>query len=366
MEKLLKKHTLSIKEAQDLDYYLDKDVHDTCYSMDNKIIISAIKKIEDVLEYSCFKLSLQHLLYQETIDAKFSFYEEDLEQYEKYHELIYTLNLDDCGLAYCLGDYYLDKDKQKAIYYYESIFKKGFDLSSYGYYESLNRYLKSLEKSPVPYLIDLIENTPKTKKEDWNNDYLNTFLLLIINLKKSDPRYIEYINKGIDIAYKMVKIYQDAHNPKWDYSDEEKNLCELLALKFEYYVINKEYVKAFEQYNILTTEIASSNCTRYYHARDKFYYDMLKIMSEEYPELVFFENFRAKKLEIQEDVKDINNYLNKSITLKDEEGKNFKFIIKYINNDYINIVPILPLIGEGGSIFRLLKKENQKLYLIDY
>ena len=110
MEKLFKKKKLTIEEAKELDSFLSKNVFYACYSMDNKMIIDSIKKIEDALGHSCFKMDLQHNLFQEVIDAKFSFYDKDIEQYKKFHELIYTFGFEDCGLSYVIGDYLLDKN----------------------------------------------------------------------------------------------------------------------------------------------------------------------------------------------------------------------------------------------------------------
>ena len=168
------------------------------------------------------------------------------------------------------------------------------------------------------------------------------------------------------MALPVVREHQQYTQNRTSFSDtdEERDLCELLALKMEYHVEKKDYVKAFEVYHELTNEIGRSDCTRYYHARDRFYRLMLKYMSEEYKELTFFENIGYMTFEVVENIDDINHYLDKEITLKRDNGQTFKFVVKRVSEDKdVTIVPILPILGEGGRIFTSFEKKNGKTYL---
>ena len=55
---------------------------------------------------------------------------------------------------------------------------------------------------------------------------------------------------------------------------------------------------------------------------------------------------------------------NQQIVLEDENGKTFKFVIINIrdNND-VDIVPMLPLLGIGGFIYTTLIIKNNNKYL---
>ena len=65
-----------------------------------------------------------------------------------------------------------------------------------------------------------------------------------------------------------------------------------------------------EVYHELTKEIGRSDCTRYYHARDRFYLNMLNYMKEEYPEVEFLLDIGHKTFEVIEEIDDINDFLN--------------------------------------------------------
>ena len=288
-----------------------------------------------------------------------------IDYYDKILLLINYFSFHDCGLAYTIGDYYYNENnKDVAIKYYEKIFKKGFDLSRYGYFYSLERYINLLSDSKVKILKEIIDYSNSSNK--YELDAIDTYLLLIINLEKFSDQYLEYINKGIKIATKVVREYQknSSHRSSYSFSDsdEERDLCELIALKMEYYVHKKEYREAFKLYQELTDEIGKSDCTRYYHARDKFYMQMLKDMSEDYPELRFFEDIGYYKFRLLSEYKDLKK--GQEITLQKADGLAFKFVIEsiYEEND-ITIAPILPLLGEGGFIFTNLIKEEDNIYL---
>lgn len=357
MKELIIKDNLLIEELEKLDIYYSKNL-DELMKYDNKIIIKLIDNIDSTLGYSLLKIDLENFFCDELIGIQYLFNEEKIEEYLKYYELIRYYSFEDYGLSYTLGDYYYHKkDSKKALFFYESIFKSGYNLCNENYYYSLERFLKINEGNAIDKLIELINNSPVDN--GYSLDYVNTCLLLIIRLGIDDKRYIEYINKSIEIAYKVIDKLQIG-----DDSDEERNLCELLSLKYEYLVINREYKLAYETHKKLTKEIATSNCTRYYHARNKYYYLMLKSMSEQYNELCFFDEINNSRLEILEDIDDINKLIGQIITLKKDNESTYKFIIKHVYKNYnITIAPILPILGEGEVIFTDLIIINNKTYL---
>ena len=54
-------------------------------------------------------------------------------------------------------------------------------------------------------------------------------------------------------------------------TDEERSLCELLALKLEYFVTVKDTEAAWLAYGELTEEIYKCGCVRCCHARDRLF-----------------------------------------------------------------------------------------------
>lgn len=363
MEDLLKKEALSEEELRKLDYYYDRDKIEELLKFDNEIIITFIKKCEEVLGYSLCKLELDYYLSMETSDAKICFDIEKLDYYNKILELINRLSLFDCGLAYSIGDYFVEtNNKEQALKYYKNVFKKGFDLCNSNYFDSLVKYLKLLNKKPIEELKELIANSPRDGK--YSLDFIDTYLLLIINLEKFSDEYLIYINEALKVALPVVRKYQSSNKGRKFFSDtdEERDLCELVALKLEYYVEKKDYLKAYEMYKELTYEIGRSDCTRYYHARDKYYRDMLRYMSNEYPELKFFEDIGYYKFKVLGSDKQFK--VDQEIMLEKEDGLTFKFkVVRTYDNDEVVIAPILPLLGEGGFILTEVIVENECVYL---
>ena len=85
----------------------------------------------------------------------------------------------------------------------------------------------------------------------------------------------------------------------------------------EYYLNKKDYINTFELYKQLTEEIGRSDCTRYYHARQKYYNKMLQDMSIYYPELKFFEDIGYYKFKLLHNSDDIK--IGQEITLEKED-----------------------------------------------
>lgn len=365
MKELIKKESWTEEELEKLDdYYHEK--FDELMENDSKDIIRFIDTCHDVKSYSMAFMTLHFEATSNTIGFSMLFEEENLDQYLKLYEIIQYYELEDFELGYTLGDYYKEKgDNEKALYYYANQFKEGFDLCHANYYYALCRYLEIYQGDKIKLLEALIKSSPKDG--EYSLDFINTYLKLIVNLDKNSEEYINYINEAIEVATPVVREYQKftVNRKSFSDSDEERDLCELIALKMEYYVNKKDFVKAMEQYHILTYEIGRSDCTRYYHARDKFYLEMLKEMKKDYPELSFFEDLGHAKLRIIEPIDDINDYLNKEITLEKENGQQYKFIINQIYDNWVYCHPNLPLVGKGGNLITDFEIEDGIKYLIN-
>lgn len=361
MEKLLEKNTLTVEEATKLDAYFEEHVEELLVYKTAEII-RIVKMIEESLSYSLTKNVLNMFISEETFGLEYYFNEEFIDLYIKYFELNEYFAFNDCGVGYALADYfYNDNKKGLALDFYQRTFKEGYDLTNIGYYYSLERYLKMLNNNPSELLIRLIDSSAESK--NYSLDYVNTCLLLIINLGENDDRYLKYIEKAIKAA-KIVVSNESLCGTGLSDTDEERNLCELYSLKFEYLVHKKAYQMAYAVYKELTSAIHDSGCMRYYHARDLFYQQMIYLMSEEYPELTFFNDISFYRFKVVTKVDDINNFINKEIVLEKETKERFTFIVRSIyNNDDIVIVPILPLLGIGAELFTSLIVENDILYL---
>ena len=361
MKNLLINNIITKEELENLDKYYSEGNIDKLLSFDNQDIIKFIELSEKDLSVSLTKLELEMYLVNLSFEYKVFFNEEDINLYIKILELINYFKFNDAGLAYTLGDYYFNENRKTlALEYYKMIFKKGFDLSNEGYFYSLERYLELLCNREGDVLKEIIRTSPK---KDYSLDFTNVYLLLLSYLDKRSLEYLKCLNEALEITFPLVRACQkNSDNIIISDSDIERNLCELLSLEMEYYVLKKDYLKAYEIYNILTKEIRLSGCTRYYHARDLHYNQMLESMSEEYPELKFFDNISNKTFKIISDFDVLKP--NQQIVLEDENGKTFKFVIINIrdNND-VDIVPMLPLLGIGGFIYTTLIIKNNNKYL---
>ena len=362
---MINKYCFTKEELEKIDLYFSENDVDLLLQYDNNCIIRFIDACIEVLGHSLAKEKLADYITYTTLTVGCEFDEEKIDEYDKILELIEYFSFDDFGLAYTLGDYYYKLNNPKnAIKYYQKIFKKGFNLCWDNYYESLVNYFDVLAENGVEILKELIKFSPRDGV--FSLDLIKTYLTLIVNLGKFSDEYIKYIFEAIDVALVVVREYQKtSHNfTVFSNSDEENCLCELITLKMEYYVHKGEFLKAFETYKELTDEIGRSDCTRYYHARDKYYKEMLSKMSETYLELKFFEDIGHKSFRVVEKIEDINSYLNKEITLENENGMRFKFVVICVYDlTDVTIAPILPLLGEGGRIFARLDKVGEQFIL---
>lgn len=361
MLELLSKNNLTKEELEKLDGYLSENVKVMISFLDNEKIIEIINKTQVNLAYSQFLDSLiSHLSFEDSFALFID--EDDISYFEKLYDLEKKLNYDYSSLGLKIASYYekINK-KEKVLSLYKEVFKPGFDLSNYDYFDSLERYLEMIETSSSEVLQDLILNSPLP--QDYGNDLVNTYLLLISKIDKSDKKYLNFINKALPYARKLARKVQRRKKEVFSDSDEERNLCELLCLKFEYFVHKKDYIKAFDLYEKLTKEIGKSDCVRYYHARDKYYKEMIRLMSNEYREVGFLNDISFTTFEILENIKDINELLNKEITLKKEDRSTYKFTVKHIYGNEVVIAPLLPLVGKGGNIYTIFEEKDGHFYL---
>ena len=367
MKDLIKKEEFTKEELEQIDNYFSLGRNEELFKLDNQTIIKFIEKCEDELGYCLTSNILEDFLVIEATDAKLLFDKENIDYYHKVLEMVEYLSLESAvsQILCSLGDYFYNNDNvSEAMKYYKKAFKNGFNLCGENYYNSLVNYLKSLNKNPSAELKELIKSSPKD--DTYSLDFTNAYLLLIINLEKFSDEYISYINEAIDVTTIVVRNYQK-NKTTFEFdcgSDEERNLCELIALKMEYYVEKKDYIETFKTYDRLTDEIALSNCTRYYHARSKFYHQMIVYMTEEYPEIIFLKNIRDCKFKIIKDTKYISN--GDIITLEKEDSSTFQFKVTQAFDDEYVIRPILPLIGDGESLFvKLSYEEDGEFFLVE-
>lgn len=357
----LYKESIDISE---IDIRLSKNVENIVNTFTNEEIVKAVDYIKEKIGYSIFYNELKSFLFNEAIDADFMLFDATLEKYINYYNLSKMLEIDNYKIGIYIGRYYYQNNiAEEAIKYYSDVFKPGFDLTNYNYYDQLVNYYELLKINPKDKIIELINKSPNF--DNYDNDLINTYLLLIINLDKDTNEYIKYIKKAIELSRKLVRKYQENNKNRNSISDtdEERNLCELDTLKMEYYVNKKDYINAYDTYKELTEEIHKSDCMRYYHARDLFYNNMIKYMSEEYKEVKFLIDIRFTKLEIIDQFRVIDELLNREIILKNKNNKTFKFKVVNIYENDITIAPILPLLGEGGYIFTCYFEENNKKML---
>ena len=362
MESLIKKDILTKEELLSIDEYYEDNIEELVY-LDNSIILRFIDLMDKEYGFSSVKMQLIFYLEDEALLCKDLFDEELIDEYLKNIELMKALELNYYNYCLALGNYYYyENNKKEALKYYEEAFKEGFSLDSNNYIYELERYLELSNLNKKEILINLINNNPS--KDKISLDYVSTYILLISEIDVLDSSYLEYLNEATNIAKELVKEYKkDKDDYDWSDSDEERSLCELIALKFNYYVTRKEYKKAFKVYNELTLAIQESDCTRYYHARDKIYFDMIKLMSKEHHDLLFLLKMDNEIFEVL-DIKDtLKDYVNKEITLKNKENKTYIFKVIKVKQDDVIIVPLLPIINEGAYLYMTQFNKDNKVYL---
>jgi len=156
--------------------------------------------------------------------------EDNLDGYIEYYNEAKKRGLDTAGFALAIADCYLDMGKRElAEDYYRRVFLPGFDLSRFGYAESLLSYLELISSSKKDLLRTLIESSPKAEK--YYSDLPKTYLMLIAELEGAKEEYIGFTDRGIELTRSIVsRDYESGE------SDTARILCELLSIKLEYYI----------------------------------------------------------------------------------------------------------------------------------
>ena len=206
MKELLVKENLVKEELSLLDEYYSSEHVDELLVVDNKYIVRLIELTEKELGFSLTKTELKSYLLTLTFEYRVFFCEDDINLYIKMLELIYYFSFDDAGLAYLVGVYYFNNNnKTEALKYYKMIFKKGFNLSNEEYFYSLSRYLELLDNNQSEVLKELIDASPK---EEYNIEFIDTYLLLLNYLDKKSEEYLKYIDEALTITTPLVRDYQ--------------------------------------------------------------------------------------------------------------------------------------------------------------
>lgn len=363
MEELLLKESYSNEELAELDFELSNDINKTL-NHPKKLLEKIVKLCNAQLGYSLLELELSYHFYELAANAKiFGIEKNELKETKENYRLCKNLRFSDESSYYAiaLGDYYFKQHNSKqALTYYKQAFKGGFNLTLVDYSNSLENFISLMDEKPAEMLFDLLSSYEVNKK-DYDLELINTYLLLIAYLKEDDERYLPYLNKGIKVARLVAREIQKNSTPGiFSDTDEERGLCELVARKYKYYVNKKSFVKAHKVYQELTKEIQMSDCTRYYHARDLFYLQMLTDMQEKHKELSFIIN-KSSFYEVIEDVSTYKELQGQEITLRNDKNETFKFKLIYAHNEEnLTVAPILPLVGEGGYLYLCVNEEDKK------
>ncbi len=271
LKKVLKKE-LSPRELETADKQLADNIDLTVSQYGGGEIAEAVGLIKEVLGKSTLDGKLQSYISYESACARELIDEDNLQDYVKYYEIAKRLGYDAADLALSLGDFYNRAgDGERALRHYKETFTRGFDLCRYGYSRSLSEYAEMIGADAVKELKMLIQTSPRS--EDYCIDFSNTYLLLLSMMEQKSTEYLEFLNEAIDVTRPLAR--ENRSRDVLSDSDEERNLCELLSLKLEYYVDRRDCQMAKAAYDELTDEIARSGCVRYYHARDEIYNNMI-------------------------------------------------------------------------------------------
>lgn len=264
----IKGKTLTKDEAVKLDRYLYENLEEM-YTLDVKDVVY----IMDLSNEFRLRHLLITLLYNSEIGVRYDFKEEDLVYYIYEHELQKARNLKINGIALGLGDYYLEFNKEEALYYYNDAFNDGLNEVAHnrGYYYSLDKYLTLID-DPLSKLNDLLDYD-NIEEENYNLDLIYTMMKRLILMNKEDEKYLDLLSESINITTSIVRdkqLYRNDDNEKLK-SDEEKALCEMLCVKLGYLIEHQMYEEAKETDIDLNTEIRESGWNEYKKVRDYYY-----------------------------------------------------------------------------------------------
>ena len=331
--------------------------------------VSDIKFIIDFIEqkngYSFFASSVQNFFELEASDAIIFFEEKKVDLYKMLNKKVRELGYQELRFALALADYYYYINDDESKKYYQMVFENGLPVKMKGYFDHLNNYLSLIENPLEELNIMLLKDYDLSESELHNLDYLYTLIKKAKLMGKENENYL-HILKECELFARQLKseVENDRkqRNIKNYDSDEERAYCEVLALLLEYYVFIVDMQNFKNYYNALTHAFKYSGCTRYCHARDKFYFSMLSALKSEQPDLEFFDNIKYEKLYIDGE-QDIESLLNKKITLTNESGQKYEFEVVSLISNMITISPVINKYGCVGEIMAFVHNEDNINYL---
>ena len=369
VKELLKKiatKEISNDDIEQIDTYYSEHI-DELLILDNDTIASIVETSNNLLSYSLIVSGLRSHIFDEEINAKCFFDEDNINDYNRYIDLCIKLDLDYAGFSMSIANYYLyNSDKTNALRYYELTFKPGFQLNRYDYYDHLINYLDLSGKDRLEIVDSLIKGHKFVTK--FELDYVYVLLLRAKLTPFSDIERLNYVNKAIEAAQQLVDYYRSITSKNYNdfsNSEEEQALCEAISHKLEYYVKNKDYVNGMKMFHELTEEIGRSDCTKYYHFRDYCYKELLEDLSKIYPEIEFCLS-EQDSLYIEDSFTEAKELVGKEITLRNGNNATFKYKVNFVDNSSWSVAPVLPLVGTGKSSLKTYKYENNQHMLVPY
>lgn len=363
MEKIIDKEKYNKEDLLQIEYYY-LDNFDQFVNLDERIIVKVYNFLLE--EKSESELLIKYIEYvnQVGFDAGYLFNEEELGLYLKIYRICEQINYINFNLNKGLISYYENINSLKTYSIYEKTFTYGFDLyNNYEYFDCLEKYLDIYKGDKVKLLKHLIEYSPKENEGSIDTCYT---YLYYINLSTNEGDRLQCIEEEIRLAKSLVE-HEREHNSEVDWSDseEERCLCEGLSLLMEYYLSNKDYQKVMDTYWELTEEIRKSDCVRYYHIRDKIYYEMLIELSNVKREFKFFKDLKNDTYLCHTSIKDLSLFVNKEITLYNTSGEVCDFVLKSIFDEkYLIVVPIISMFENNGYISLEAIKIKDNIYFV--
>lgn len=353
-------------EVCSIDDSLCEFTEELIFGLDDSDLKYVIDSIESKNGYSFFSSSVHDYLVSQGSDASICFDEEQVEKYELLNKLNSTLGYEEMYFPLALGEYFFNKDKEKSYAYYKSVFDNGLPFKQGKYYYHLDRYLL-LVSNPLEVISDLFKRkySFKNDRELYNLEYLYVQIKALKLMGKEHQYYLDFLKDvrafAQQLAFEVEEERKEKKTHNYD-TDEERAHCEALSMLLEYFVFVKDVRLFYFYYRFLTDVIRSSGCTRYYHARDMFYYKLLERMKEDYPSLDFFDTIKYQNLYLPSG-ENVENLVDKKVMITNESGKSFEFKIISATSNQVTISPIISVYGAFGDILAHIYEDEKGKYL---
>ena len=349
-------------EVVKIDNELENNV-DKLLKLPASVVIKAINTILDKLSYSYTLFNLNDAFFDFIIDVScYALTDKQLSYCKKLNKIQKEFNkivyISDVSLILA-DEYYRRNDNKNAYkYYYDNFYLNEFDTSKNEYFHRYINFIKLNDEfngknDSINKFKSFIDNGIKSNANDLEfvytlNYYLNNY---------------EYVEKYYKYAYKIAKalvtVIQSKQSKSWSDSDEERALLETLFIKFGQFIKKGTFKQCLDLTNEIYLEIRRSDCTRYYHACQKYYCDAILKFAPKREEFKFFTDYiycnklRVEKLYFKTSP-DYDNLLNNTYTLINEKGNEFNFICEYCNKEY-NSYTFKPVFNEGLGLSLFLK-----------